>query len=666
MTPPAPVDILLVDDNAENLVALRAILEQLGVRLVTASSGRDALRALLRQDFAVVLLDVNMPLLDGFETAALIRSRGRSSHTPIIFLTAYGDEEHLARGYELGAVDFIRTPVVPDVLRAKVAVFVELFRKSEEVRRQAEFLHRRAEQLHRLADAAMAISAATSVGAILAVLTQRSRDILRVRGALAHVNLGLRRRHEATSGDPPHGVGRSAAELVGTDGSLIGTVMIWEPTEGDFNAEDRAVLSQLAQMASIAIQNLVLAEERQANAIKDEFLATVSHELRTPLAAILTWTRLMRDKKLDTASLARAVDVIERNARSQARLIDDLLDMSRVMTGKLQLHVAPVDVHTVIGASVESASATAQSRGLELLRPAGASSLLVMADADRLQQIVLNLLENAMKFTPSGGRIWVNVVEHAGDVEIRVKDTGSGIESQFLPHVFDRFRQADSSSTRAHRGLGLGLAIVRQLVELHDGTVHVESPGPGKGTTFSVRIPRASIGGDAPPLEAATPGIEDGRGPGDVCRTRLDGVRVLLVEDEHDSREALSLLVAAAGADVRTADSVSAARAVLQTWPPDVVVSDIGLPHEDGYALLPAIRMLEQSIGRLVPAIALTAYVRPQDLARSIASGFVRHLGKPVDATALVDAIAELAATRRSRLSDVPLEPGGGRPHSVD
>src|SRR4029453_11220978 len=205
MAPLTPVDILLVDDNAENLVALRAILEQLGERLVTANSGRDALRALLRQDFAVVLLDVNMPLLDGFETAALIRSRDRSNHTPTIFPTAYGDEEHLARGYELGAVDFINTPVVPDVLRAKVSVFVELFRKSEEVRRQAEPLPRRAEQLHRLADAAMAISAATSVGAIIAVLAQRTRDILRVRGASARVDLGPRRRHQAAAGEPPGG-----------------------------------------------------------------------------------------------------------------------------------------------------------------------------------------------------------------------------------------------------------------------------------------------------------------------------------------------------------------------------------------------------------------------------------------------------------------------------
>src|SRR5262245_251243 len=655
MSLPVPPPILLVDDNADNLVALRAILEPLGVHLVTASSGRDALRALLKQDFAVVLLDVSMPFVDGFDTAVLIRSRDRSSHTPISFLTAFGDEEHLARGYALGAVDFINTPVVPDVLRAKVGVFEELFRKSEEVRRQTESLRRRAEQLHRLADAAMAISAATSVGAIIAMLAQPARDLLPARGASARVNLGPRRRPEAAAGAPPgeQAVPFPPAELVGADGSLIGTVMVWEPAEGDFTAEDRSVLAQLAQMASIAIQNLVLAEERQANTIKDDFLSTVSHELRTPLSAILTWTRLMRDRKLDGAALARGVDVIERNARSQARLIDDLLDMSRVITGKLQLQLLPVDVQSVITASVESASAAAQSRGLKLIRVEHEGALVVMGDAGRLQQIVLNLVENAMKFTPEGGRIWVSAVGHPSDVELRVKDTGSGIEPQFLPHVFDRFRQADSSSTRAHRGLGLGLAIVRQLVELHDGSVHVQSPGPGNGTTFSVRIPRAAV---AAPVEADAPhGVQhDPSAAG--ARHRLDGVRVLLVEDEHDSREALSLLVAGAGADVRTAESVSAARVLLEAWPPDVVVSDIGLPHEDGYALLPAIRRLETSLGRPVPAIALSAYVRPQDQARSVASGFLRHLTKPVDAAVLVNTIADVASSSRGATQNLQVE----------
>ena len=407
-------------------------------------------------------------------------------------------------------------------------------------------------------------------------------------------------------------------------------------------------------MASVAVQNLVLGEERQANAIKDEFLATVSHELRTPLAAILTWTRLLRDRKLDSAALARGVEVIERNARSQARLIDDLLDMSRVMAGKLDLRLVPVDVHAVIAASVESANAAAQARRLVLVQPSRDVVLPVMADVDRLQQVLLNLLENAMKFTPDGGRIEVAVVPQDDEVEIQVRDTGSGIDPAFLPLIFDRFRQADSSSTRAHRGLGLGLAIVRQLVELHGGSVHADSPGLGQGATFSVRMPFAA----SLPAVADVPGdrlTAEGRS-GDGAQRRLDGIRVLLVEDEHDSREALTLLVSGAGAQVRSAGSVSAARAVLAEWLPDIVVSDIGLPQEDGYALLPTIRALEQTSGRLIPAIALSAYVRSQDHARSVASGFIRHLEKPVDATELVRTIAELRGAHAAPRMPAQLE----------
>src|SRR5262249_51288742 len=276
--------ILLVDDNVDNLVALQAILDQPGQRLVTASSGRDALRALLRQDFAVVLLDVNMPLFDGFETAAMIRHRPRSRHTPIIFTTAYGEAEHLARAYALGAVDFIRTPVVPEILRAKISVFVELFRKSEKIARQTGFLHRRAEQLHRLTDAVLAMTAAGSIDGILAIATQHARDILRVRGAAASVSLAGRRRHESRAGEEvaePH-VAMATTWLLGADGDSIGWLRVWGVQEGLFSSEDEAVLRQLGHMASVAIQNTVFAEEREANAFKDEFLATVSHELRTP------------------------------------------------------------------------------------------------------------------------------------------------------------------------------------------------------------------------------------------------------------------------------------------------------------------------------------------------------------------------------------------------
>jgi signal transduction histidine kinase len=647
-----PVDILLVDDNVENLVALQAILEQPGQRLVTATSGRDALRALLRQDFAVILLDINMPLVDGFETAGLIRDRPRSKHTPIIFVTAYGEEEHLARAYELGAVDFIRTPVVPEILRAKVSVFVELFRKSEEIARQSGFLHRRAEQLHHLATAALAVTTAGSIDGILAVTTQQARDILRVRGAAAAVSLGGRRRHESQTGEElaQRHVPMPTAWLVGSDGASIGWLRVWGTEEGAFSPEDDAVLRQLAHMASIAIQNTVFAEEREANAFKDEFLATVSHELRTPLSAIVTWARLLRDRALDGPAMARGLDVIERNARAQTRLVDDLLDMSRIMTGKMSLDRRPVDARPLIASVLESNRAEAETRQVELCWLEPASAIVVLADPDRLQQILSNLLTNAMKFTPRGGRIDVSLIDHGQDAEIRVHDTGSGIDPAFLPHVFDRFRQADSTTTRAHRGLGLGLAIVRQLVELHGGSVVAESPGEGRGAAFSVRIPkallRAALDGAGRPLR------DDGREA-----PTLEGMRLLVVEDEEDAREALTLLLSRAGAHVRGAPTVQDARLVLEQWIPDAVVSDIGLPGEDGYALMPTIRALETRCGRFLPTIALTAYARPQDRARAAASGFTRYIVKPVDADDLLATLAELRGAE-SPVGSLPADRG--------
>jgi signal transduction histidine kinase len=649
-----PVDILLVDDNVENLVALQAILEHPGQRLVTATSGRDALRALLRQDFAVVLLDVNMPLVDGFETAALIRDRPRSRHTPIIFVTAFGEDEHLARAYALGAVDFIRTPVVPEILRAKISVFVELFRKSEEIARQSGFLHRRAEQLHRLTDAALAVTAAGSIDGILAVTTQQARDILHVRGAAAAVTLGGRRRHQSQTGEElsQRHVAMPTAWLLGADGTSVGWLRVWGTQEGAFSSEDDAVLRQLAHMASIAIQNSVFAEEREANAFKDEFLATVSHELRTPLSAIVTWARLLRDRTLDGPAMVRGLDVIERNARAQTRLVDDLLDMSRIMTGKMSLDPRPVDVRPLIASVLESNRAEAETRKVELSWLEPASATVVLADPDRLQQILGNLLTNAMKFTPRGGRIDVLLIEHGQDAEIRVHDTGSGIDPTFLPHVFDRFRQADSTTTRAHRGLGLGLAIVRQLVELHGGSVHAESPGEGRGAAFSVRIPKAlpaaAPGGTRPQLHA-----EDVREP-----PALTGMRLLLVEDEQDAREALTLLLVRAGAQVRGTPTVQGARLVLEQWIPDAVVSDIGLPGEDGYALLPTIKALETRSGRPLPTIALTAYARPQDRARATASGFTRYIVKPVDADDLLATLAELRGAESTRECTLPVDQG--------
>src|SRR5206468_2322704 len=396
-------------------------------------SGKEALRALLHGDFAVILLDVSMPVMDGFETAALIRTRPRCEHTPIIFITAYGDETHVARGYRLGAVDYILTPVVPEVLRAKVSVFVELFRKTEEIRRQAAQLRERAAQLHELTRAALAINAAGSAENILPIVADRARSLFGLRQAVAEARVGPGRECRAAS---PHGAPETpalarAAPLTAGDGTPIGAVRILG--EGAFTDEDEDVLVQLAQMASIAIQNTLYAEEREANRLKDEFLATVSHELRTPLTAMLTWAGLLRGDKLDAARRLRGLEVIERSARAQAKVIDDLLDMSRIMTGKMRLEVRLTDVQAVIRGALDSVAPAAEAKAIALVPLLAAVPVDVLGDPDRLQQIVWNLLSNAIRFTPKGGRIDVGVRLVEGDVEISVRDSGAGISREFLP-----------------------------------------------------------------------------------------------------------------------------------------------------------------------------------------------------------------------------------------
>ena len=635
----------MVDDHPDKLVALEAILAELGQNVVKVGSGKEALRALLHGDFAVILLDVSMPVMDGFETAALIRTRPRCEHTPIIFITAYGDETHVARGYRLGAVDYILTPVVPEVLRAKVSVFVELFRKTEEIRRQAARLRERAAQLHELTRAALAINAAGSAEKILPIVADRARALFGSRQAVAEARVGPGRECRATSpcGGPEPTAPARAAPLTAGDGTPIGAVRVLG--EGAFTDEDEDVLVQLAQMASIAIQNALYTEEREANRLKDEFLAIVSHELRTPLAAMLTWAGLLRGGKLEPAAAARGVEVIERSARAQAQLIDDLLDMSRIMTGKMRLDMQPLEVRAVVRCALDSVAPAAEAKSIALAAALDGVPVRLLGDSDRLQQVMWNLLSNAIKFTPKGGRVDVRVRVANGDAEISVGDTGAGISPEFLPHVFDRFRQADSTSTRSHGGLGLGLAIVRHLVDLHGGTVHAESAGTGRGATFVVSLPLRELREEP---AAATVALARPRAPAPGVGLEpafdLRGLRVLLVEDDADGSEAIATVLGVAGAEVRSAGSTAAALEVLATWRPDVLVSDIGLPGEDGYTLLRRVRTLEEDGGARLPAIALTAYAQAEDRIRALTAGFQAHVTKPVEPRAFLEVLAGLRA----------------------
>jgi signal transduction histidine kinase len=396
------------------------------------------------------------------------------------------------------------------------------------------------------------------------------------------------------------------------------------------------------RMSLLEREQAARAEAERASRAKDEFIATLSHELRTPLNSVLGWARLLRTGKLDAAGVAQAVEAIERGATTQAQIVDDLLDVSRIVRGALRLDVRPVDLAPVIAAAVDTVRPAAQAREMEIAVVHGAPGP-VAGDPGRLQQVVWNLLANAIKFTPPGGRVEVRTEGVVDGVQISVSDNGKGIPREFLPHLFERFRQADSSTTRAHGGLGLGLAIVRHLVEAHGGTVGAESPGPGLGSVFTVRLPLA-----APPRPRTRTGesmavVAQPPQPGPAAGPSLASLRVLVVDDDPDTREAVRRLLEQAGAEVASAGSAEEALEALQRAPPDVLVSDIAMPGRDGYDLIRQVRLLAPERGGRVPAAALTAFTQLEHRREALVAGYQAWLPKPIEPTALTEAVARLA-----------------------
>jgi len=396
------------------------------------------------------------------------------------------------------------------------------------------------------------------------------------------------------------------------------------------------------QRSEEAREQLLLRAERArseaeaANRIKDEFLATLSHELRTPLTSLLGWSSVLREARRDEKVLAQGLDAIDRNARVQAQLIDDLLDVSRIVSGKLNLDVRPLDICSITRAAINVVQPAADAKEITLDYRAQPGLGAISADSARLQQIIWNLLSNAVKFTPHGGKIAVRLERDGENVRVTVKDTGQGIDPEFLPRVFDRFRQADSSTTRTFGGLGLGLAIVRHLVELHGGTVAAESDGVGNGATFSASFPLLTD--RAAPIAVLHSGeihVSDFQS--------LDGLRVLLVDDEIETREIISTVVERTGAEVKTCTSAREALTELIDWRPDVILSDIGMPDEDGYSFITRVRSLSHDEGGNTPAAALTAYAREEDRKQALAAGYQMHIAKPIGAGQLVNMIAKLA-----------------------
>ena len=436
--------------------------------------------------------------------------------------------------------------------------------------------------------------------------------------------------------------------LVANGRSLGVMTFVTAESRRSYDHEDLLVAQAVAERAALAVDNArAYSEARAANRAKDEFLATLSHELRTPINAIMGWGQILQTGIADPSRTAHAIDAIVRNAAAQARLIEDLLDLSRIISGKLRLDVELVDLGAVVSAATVTIEPAAQVKGLRVQTVVEESAARVHGDRQRLQQAVWNLLSNAVKFTPRGGSVQTNVRRVGSQVEIMVSDTGEGIEADVLPFVFDRFRQADSSSTRQHAGLGLGLAIVRHIVELHGGTVHASSDGPNRGATFRLLLPIsiAAAAPDAARVHPAAPTVMAGS-PTAVLPD-LAGTHVLVVEDDPDAREMVAYLLRQRHADVVACATVEEALREFDRHPPDVLLSDIEMPKRDGFALIAAIRARPASAGGDVPAAALTAYSRSEDRAASMLAGYDSHLSKPVDLPELIATVVRLRARRR-------------------
>lgn len=423
--------------------------------------------------------------------------------------------------------------------------------------------------------------------------------------------------------------------LFNSDGTFVGymggCIDINERKENEDNKE-----------ALLKIEQAAREEAERTALLKDEFLATVSHEMRTPLTAMLGWVQLLRAGNLPSETIPQALETIERNARAQAKLIDDLLDMSRILAGRLRLDVQRVNVVEAIEAALAAAEPSAAAKKIRLIRVLDSKAGPVSGDPTRLQQVIWNLLSNSIKFTPSQGKVTVTLERVNSHVEISIHDTGEGISAEFLPHVFDRFRQQDATTVRKHQGLGLGLSIVKQLVELHGGSVRAKSPGINQGSTFIVSLPVVAVSSGASASEEKPTVLSEATQSEDALPSLL-GVKVLIVDDDADARELLRSILAHQGASARTAGSVKEALVQFNSRIPDVLLSDIGMPEEDGYELIRKVRNLNREQGGQVPAVALTAFARSDDRRRVISAGFHMHLAKPVEPAELVTVVASLA-----------------------
>ena len=587
------VSILLVDDQPQRLVAYRAILGDLGLELICARSGREALEFLMDREFAVVLLDVSMPDMDGFEAAKLIHEHPRFERTPIIFVTGvHLDDLDRLKGYSLGAVDYVSVPIVPEILRSKVSVLVELYCKRKELQ---------------LANVRLS-------EANIALQEEKTRELEIVNRSLQHAN----------------------AELA---------------------AANRSLKSEIAERAR--------AEHalKEADRHKDEFLAMLAHELRNPLAPIHNAIELMRLKPLEDPQLTWAQDVIARQLTYLTRLVDDLLDVSRITRGKINLARQVVELESLISRAVETVHPLFDEHRHQLTLELPEPGVHVFGDPTRLTQAIANVLGNAAKYTDAGGQISLTTVVREGDVEIRIRDNGIGIRPELLPHVFELFTQIDRQDGRAQGGLGIGLALVQRLVQMHQGEVTAVSEGPGKGSEFVIRLPRLLTEKEPVgqprviPVPSSAAEVAAVVAPLAGASAARFARRILIADDNNDALESLATLLQLSGHEVFTATNGGTALQSAERHRPEVALLDIGMPMLDGYEVAKRIRA--QPWGQRITLVALTGWGQDSDRRRSREAGFDSHLVKPLDLETLTDLLARLPSGPSPGLSHAAVNGGG-------
>jgi PAS domain S-box-containing protein len=647
--------ILNVDDTISSRYTKSRMLRQAGFSVIEAGSGGEALRLVREQMPQLVLLDVNLPDMSGIDVAKRIKSDPVTRAIPIVQISAtYVTEHDQVVGLEGGAEIYLTEPLQPQELATVVRVllrlhstergllqsearwrsFVEsnivgvvILDEDRLIEANAAFLNMLGFTLEDIRERRVTWRDITPPESL--ELSERAFQELRTNGTVAPFEKEYLRK------DGGRVWVTLGAAMLG-DGESRWMCFVLDISERKRAASDRETAFERERAARTHAE--------EATRLKDEFLANLSHELRTPMNAIIGWTHLLKSGRLEEAQRTRAMESIDRAARSQAQLIEDLLDVSRIVSGKLHMTMQPVDLKSVAESALESQRLAAQTKGVRVEVRHAADPVTVMGDAARLQQVVLNLVSNAVKFTQAGGKVEVCVEMTENAAQVRVIDTGEGIAPEFLPYVFDRFRQADGTSTRKHSGLGLGLAIVRHVVELHGGSAFASSDGAGHGATFTVRFPLARES-DGEARKAPIADVMPGKVPD---RLTGAGIRVLVVEDDPETREILAAILDRSGFSHRLSASAREALQLLDEWLPDVIVSDIGMPDIDGYEFVRALRSRPHEKGGRIPALALSAFARNEDRKLALASGYQSHVPKPVEPADLVAAITTLTGNAQT------------------